>query len=170
MKFYVLNESYHSSFYVLMNKTFYSTVLSVRWRKKNGGIIQLLSKIVWTKTGKSSWWRTPGGNLGGVYRGAGLDKLGLASVALWIACDAIIFYFFLQIFCLCYFTPGVVCLSDPFLGSGPKGVDDLCFHTFGEFSPSPSPSIHLYPPSFEAQILVPNPSLVAQILSERPKS
>ena len=21
----------------------------------------------------------------------------------------------------------------PFLGSGPKGVDDLCFHTYGEF-------------------------------------
>ena len=25
-------------------------------------------------------------------------------------------------------------------GSGPEGVDDLCFHTYGEFSPSP-PSI-----------------------------
>ena len=25
-----------------------------------------------------------------------------------------------------------------FLGSGPEGVDDLCFHTYGEFSPSPS--------------------------------
>ena len=24
-------------------------------------------------------------------------------------------------------------------GSGPKGVNDLCFHTYGEFSPSPSP-------------------------------
>ena len=23
-------------------------------------------------------------------------------------------------------------------GSGPKGVDDLCFHTYEEFSPSPS--------------------------------
>ena len=22
-------------------------------------------------------------------------------------------------------------------GSGPEGVDDLCFHTYGEFSPSP---------------------------------
>ena len=22
-------------------------------------------------------------------------------------------------------------------GSGPKGIDDLCFHTYGEFSPSP---------------------------------
>ena len=25
------------------------------------------------------------------------------------------------------------------LGSGPKGVDDLCFHTYGEFSPTPPP-------------------------------
>ena len=25
------------------------------------------------------------------------------------------------------------------LGSGPKGVDDLCFRIYGEFSPSPSP-------------------------------
>ena len=25
-----------------------------------------------------------------------------------------------------------------FLGSGPEGVDDLCFHTYGEFSPSRS--------------------------------
>ena len=24
-------------------------------------------------------------------------------------------------------------------GSGPEGVDDLCFHTCGEFSPSPPP-------------------------------
>ena len=24
-----------------------------------------------------------------------------------------------------------------FLGSGPEGVDDLCFHTHGEFSPPP---------------------------------
>ena len=29
--------------------------------------------------------------------------------------------------------------SLPFLGSGPEGVDDLCFHTHGGFSP-PSPS------------------------------
>ena len=28
-----------------------------------------------------------------------------------------------------------------FLGSGPEGADDLCFHT-GEISPSPSPSVH----------------------------
>ena len=28
-----------------------------------------------------------------------------------------------------------------FLGSGPEGFDDLCFHTYGEFSPPPpSPS------------------------------
>ena len=25
-------------------------------------------------------------------------------------------------------------------GSGPEGVDDLCFHTYGEFSPPSSPS------------------------------
>ena len=37
----------------------------------------------------------------------------------------------------------VPCLSKLFLklrgeqGSGPEGVDDLCFHTYGEFSPSP---------------------------------
>ena len=24
-------------------------------------------------------------------------------------------------------------------GSGPKGVNDLCFHTYGEFSPPPPP-------------------------------
>ena len=27
----------------------------------------------------------------------------------------------------------------PKQGSGPEGVDDLCFHTCGEFSPSPPP-------------------------------
>ena len=27
-----------------------------------------------------------------------------------------------------------------FLGSGPEGVDDLCFHTYGEFTPSSSSS------------------------------
>ena len=31
-----------------------------------------------------------------------------------------------------------VVTSHHFLGSGPKGVDDLYFHTYGEFSPSPS--------------------------------
>ena len=25
----------------------------------------------------------------------------------------------------------------PLLGSSPEGVDDLCFHTYGEFSPPP---------------------------------
>ena len=34
----------------------------------------------------------------------------------------------------------------PLLGSGPEGVDDLCFHTYGEFSPSP-PSSPSFPPS-----------------------
>ena len=45
------------------------------------------------------------------------------------------------------------------LGSGPEGVDDLCFQTYGEFSPPPSsPS---GPPS-------PNPSLEAQIPASSP--
>ena len=41
-----------------------------------------------------------------------------------------------------------------FLGSGPEGVDDLCFHTYGEFSPSsPSPpSSYPPPPSLQAHI------------------
>ena len=30
-------------------------------------------------------------------------------------------------------------------GSGPEGVDDVCFHTYGGFS---SPSSFLHPPSF----------------------
>ena len=66
-------------------------------------------------------------------------------------------------------------------GSGPEGVDDLCFHTYGGFSPSPSPPPTSPPsnPSLEAQIPVsrpksqsrgPNPSLEAQILASRPKS
>ena len=42
-------------------------------------------------------------------------------------------------------------------GSGPEGVDDLCFHTYGGFSPPPPPS-----PS--------NLSLEAQIPVSRPKS
>ena len=68
-------------------------------------------------------------------------------------------------------------------GSGPEGVDDLCFHTYGGFSPSspppPPPSLPPSNPSLEAQIPVsrpksqsrgPNPSLKAQILASRPKS
>ena len=34
-------------------------------------------------------------------------------------------------------------------GSGPEGVNDLCFHTYGEFSlspPSPPPPPHPPPP------------------------
>ena len=37
------------------------------------------------------------------------------------------------------------CLYYPFLGSGPEGADDLCFHT-GEISPSPSSPSSSYPP------------------------
>ena len=32
-------------------------------------------------------------------------------------------------------------VGGPILGSSPKGVDDLCFHTYGEFCPSPPPGI-----------------------------
>ena len=65
-----------------------------------------------------------------------------------------------------------------FLGSGPEVVDDLCFHTYGEFSPPP-PSVRTPPFSSEAQILVPRPKSQsrgpnyihkAQILASRPKS
>ena len=66
----------------------------------------------------------------------------------------------------------VPCLSRLWLklrgeqGSGPKGVDDLCFHTYGEFSPSPSPPPH--PPS--PQPPGPYLSLEAHIPASRPKS
>ena len=56
-----------------------------------------------------------------------------------------------------------------FLGSGPEGVDDLCFHT-GEFSPPPPSSS---PPSTSRPISQPRgsyPSLEAQIPVLRPKS
>ena len=44
-----------------------------------------------------------------------------------------------------------------FLGSGSKGVDDLCFHTYGEFSPSSPPAAPEIRPlgwdlDFEAEI------------------
>ena len=58
-------------------------------------------------------------------------------------------------------------------GSGPKGVDDLCFHTYGELSPpSTRPSVCPSPPVSrpKPQSQDPNPSLVAQILASRPKS
>ena len=63
-----------------------------------------------------------------------------------------------------------------FLGSGPAGVDDLCFHTYGVFSPSPPPPSS---PSLPPQIPVsrpkfqsrrPNASLEAQIPASWPKS
>ena len=54
-------------------------------------------------------------------------------------------------------------------GSGPEGVDDLCFHTYGEFSPPPPPSSS--PPSpLKSQSQGPNSSLEAQIPVSRPKS
>ena len=70
----------------------------------------------------------------------------------------------------------VPCLSRLWLklrgeqGSGPEGVDDLCFHTYGEFSPPSCP--HPPSPSLQAHISAwrpisqppgPNPSLEAQI-------
>ena len=60
-------------------------------------------------------------------------------------------------------------------GSGPKGVDDLCFHTYGEFSPIPSPPPPPHPPLPTAsrpisQPECPYPSLEAQIPVLRPKS
>ena len=79
----------------------------------------------------------------------------------------------------------------PFLGSGPEGVDDLCFHTYGEFSPSSPPSSpSLYPlqipvsrpkfqsrgpnpclnPSLKSWPGDPDPSLEAKILVSRSKS
>ena len=44
-----------------------------------------------------------------------------------------------------------------FLGSGPEGVDDQCFHTYGGFSP-PSPSSPPCPPT------------MTQIQASKPKS
>ena len=51
-------------------------------------------------------------------------------------------------------------------GSGPEGVDDLCFHTYGGFSPSSSSPPH--PPS--PQPRGPYLSLKAHIPASRPKS
>ena len=56
------------------------------------------------------------------------------------------------------------------LGSGPEGVDHLCFHTYGAFSPSPSPSSPSPPPPLKSQSRGPNSSLEAQIPVLRPKS
>ena len=55
-------------------------------------------------------------------------------------------------------------------GSGPEGVDDLCFHTYGEFSPPPpppssSPSPPPHPPSPKPR--GPYPSLEAEIWAWR---
>ena len=49
-------------------------------------------------------------------------------------------------------------------GSGPEGVDDLCFHTYGGFSPPPPPPPSSPPPPPS------DPSLEAQIPVSRPKS
>ena len=68
-----------------------------------------------------------------------------------------LFYFFLFTFFLFLFF-----FFFSFLGSGPEGVDELCFHTYGEFSPPPPPPPSPYPP--------PPPSLQAHILASRPIS
>ena len=52
-------------------------------------------------------------------------------------------------------------------GSGPEGVDDLCFHTYGGFSPSPS---SFTSPPLKSQSQGPYSSLEAQIPASRPKS
>ena len=43
-----------------------------------------------------------------------------------------------DMFFFCFFDHPVLPLGDPFLGSGTEGVDDLCFHKYGEFFPPPS--------------------------------
>ena len=64
----------------------------------------------------------------------------------------------------------VPCLSRLWLklrgeqGSGPKGVDDLCFHTYGGFSPPPPPSLPL-----KSQSQDPNSSLEGRIPVLRPR-
>ena len=53
-------------------------------------------------------------------------------------------------------------------GSGPEGVDDLCFHTYGEFSPPSPPSPASLP--LKSQSQGPNFSLAVQIPVSRLKS
>ena len=59
-------------------------------------------------------------------------------------------------------------------GSGPEGVDDLYFHTYGQFSPSSPPSVHPFapPPVLrpKSQPQCQNLSQEAQILALRPKT
>ena len=69
--------------------------------------------------------------------------------------------FLLVIWSLSFFFPH-------FLGSGSEGVDDLCFHTYGEFSPPTSPSPSYPPPSPKPR--GPYLSLEAHIPALRPKS
>ena len=55
-------------------------------------------------------------------------------------------------------------------GSGPEGVDDLCFHTYGGFSPSPPPPPSSLSLPLKSQSRGPNFGLEAQIPVLRPKS
>ena len=64
-------------------------------------------------------------------------------------------------------------ISRCFLGSGPEGADDLCFHTWGNFSSFSSFSSSSVPPPAsrpKSWPWGPNPSLETQILAWRPKS
>ena len=66
-------------------------------------------------------------------------------------------------------SPHIPSLSpSSFLGSGPEGANDLCFHT-GEISP-PSPPPPSSPSTSPPSRQDPNPSLEALILVSRPKS
>ena len=71
-----------------------------------------------------------------------------------------------------YFSLGIVRDTVPLVGSGPKGVNDLYFHTYGEFSPPSPPSPSSPPPSYPPFPLPPgrNLSLEAHIPASRPKS
>ena len=78
---------------------------------------------------------------------------------------------------VCINAPALV-LGSTLFSRGPEGVDDLCFHACGEFSPPP-PSLSPSPPSYPplpptlrpiSQPRGPYPSLEAQIPVLRSKS
>ena len=61
-----------------------------------------------------------------------------------------------------------------FLGSGPKGADDLCFHTYGKLSPSPSASPSPSPvtskPKFQPAAQIPALGLISKPQTPFPAS
>ena len=74
-------------------------------------------------------------------------------------------YLFFSLFLALFFSLCLIFFA-PYLGSGPKGVDDLCFYTYGKFSPPPSPSFRTPLPPASGPISQPGgpyPSLEAQI-------